>query len=125
MTDQRSVILGRIARFAAVAIALAVLGWLVVQAQRNADRGAAPAAPVPTREDAPSPEGRLLRDPVVGPVEAIEVPPDQQTFLFSSKSAAPLVSSPQPAAPMDATGLLPSSKSGPPLLPRSTPSQRQ
>ena len=60
---------GRAARVAAVAFALFVLGWLVVQAQRNAGGGAGAPAPAsegaPVSEGAPSDDEPLLRDPVV------------------------------------------------------------
>lgn len=109
MTDPRSPILGRIARVAVIAFALFVLGWLVVNAQRNASRGA--AAPAPAGDDAPSSAERLLRDPVVGPVEYILVPAPDRSFLFSSKFAAPVV--PPPAS---VPTYLPSSKTITPVV---------
>jgi len=63
----------RVARAAAVAFALFVLGWLVWNAQRG------PHVPL-----APSGEDRLLRDPVIGPIEDIPLGP---TLLPSTKSA--------------------------------------
>jgi hypothetical protein len=120
MTDRNSPILDRIARVAAVAFALCVLAWLVVRAQRNANGGA--AAPAPASEGAPLGEGatageELLRDPVVGPVEPIMVPPAvDPTFLFSSKSAAPVVSPPPATYPASVPTYLFSSKTITPLV---------
>ncbi|HEX6813251.1 MAG TPA: hypothetical protein VF384_16640 [Planctomycetota bacterium] len=81
--DRCSRILVLVLRVAAVTFALAVLGWLVVQAQRNANGGAEPQAP-----EVDSPERRrLLSDPIVGPVEPIVITADDETYLFSSKAA--------------------------------------
>jgi len=69
----RSTAIVRLARAAAVAFALFVLGWLTWNAQRGAHVAPAPAGEV-----------RLLRDPVVGPVEDIPLGP---TLLPSTKAA--------------------------------------
>jgi hypothetical protein len=83
----RSTLIVRLAGVGAVAFALFVLAWLVWNAQRGAN-----VAPEPSGEN------RLLRDPVVGPVENIRVEPDP-TLLPSTKAARLEVVDPAPAAP--------------------------
>jgi hypothetical protein len=130
-TDRCSRILVLVLRVAAVTFALVVLGWLVVQAQRNANGAAGAQAPTGDPLD----RDRLLADPIVGEIQEIAITPatDQtllpstkatrvnqvlppasdaahtQTYLYSSKTITPLV------MPVPPKLFLPSSKSGNPM----------
>jgi hypothetical protein len=115
MSDRLSVPIRHLARIATVVFALFVLGWLVVNAQRNANRGAGEpetaVAPAATPTEPPPEflyssksiviEPRVLQDPSIGPVETVIVPP-AEVFLPSSKVGRPGVV--PPLAPASGPG---------------------
>ena len=102
------------ARIAAVTASLAVVTWLVVDAQRRAN---APRRDEPAVADAPA-DARLLQDPVL-PVFPSDHPIFDDPYLSSSKSvrmphhAETAVPGQDPAAAVVPQVFLPGSKSGP------------
>ena len=113
MTNRLSVPIRHLARIATIVFALFVLGWLVVNAERNANRivSKSPPATAPTAAPpAPAPEflyssKSLVIEPSVlgGPV--LIAPPEP--FLPSSKFGRPSIAPPLPPASEPGPGSAP------------------